>query len=90
MSEEWSHVAERVTYHQKGTDHVGLVGVEPRLFTRVAKHVLRKLLGALDLGACLSIRDSGIVDKDVQVLLLRLDLLEDLPLRLLAFLLKRK
>jgi hypothetical protein len=62
----------------------GLVGVEPRLLTCVAEHVLRKLLGALDLGACLSIRDSGIVDKDVQVLLLRFNLLQDLPLQLLG------
>ena len=90
MLEKWSRGEESVTYHQEGTDHVGLVGVEPGLFTCVAEHVLCKLLGALDLGACLSIRDSGIVDKDVQVLLLRLDLLQDLPLRLLALQLKRK
>ena len=90
ICQKWSHGAKRVTYHQERSDHVGLVGVEPRLFTCVAEHVLCKLLGALDFGACLSIRNTGIVDKDVQVLLLRLDLLEDLPLRLLAFLLKRK
>ena len=90
LSNERSHGAEYVTYHQEGTDHVGLVGVEPRLFTCVAEHVLCKFLGALDLGACLSIRDSCIVDKDVEVLLLRLDLLQDLPLRLLALQLERK
>lgn len=58
------------TYHQERTNDVSLVGIEPLLLACLAEHVFCEFLSALDLGASLAVRNSCVVDEDVQILLL--------------------
>jgi hypothetical protein len=68
-------------YHQERPNNVGLVDIQPLFLRCVLKKVALELFRAVYVGRDLARRNSCIVDEDVQVLLLRLNLFEELPMQ---------